>query len=185
MWPGETVVVIATGQSLTQEQVAKVEGMPTIVVNDAWKMAPWADVLYAADKAWWIHHPEAMAFKGIKVCAQPNRPKGVEFIRPTGMYGFDPDPSCVRTGGNSGYQAVHVAIHTGASRILLLGFDMHGTHFFGPHQEPLRNTHPSSYPKWISRFKQLAIHADIVNCTPGSALTTVRCMSLDEALEYA
>lgn len=186
LWPGRTVAVIATGQSLTREQVEQVRDLPCVVVNDAWRLAPWAGVLYAADARWWRANPEALAFAGTKVCAQPNRPQGVEYMRHSGVGGFDPDPLYVRTGGNSGYQAVHVAIHTGAARILLLGFDMHGTHFFGPHRKGLKNTPPSDHAKWAKRFPGLIGHgAEIVNCTPGSAIECFPRMSITEALEHA
>lgn len=180
------MAVIATGPSLTREQVEQVRDLPTIVVNDAWQLAPWADVLYAADAKWWRANPEALAFAGTKVCAQPNRPTGVEYMRHSGQIGFDPDPMYVRTGGNSGYQAVHVAIHTGAERILLLGFDMHGTHYFGPHTKGLKNTPPSDHARWANLFPGLIGHgAEIVNCTPGSAIECFPCMSIAEALEHA
>lgn len=104
-------------------------------------------------------------------------------LEQTGRDGFDPTPGCVRTGGNGGYQAIHVAIQSGAKRILLLGFDMHGTHFFGKHPSGLRNTPPETFEKWIPRFKELMGRgAEIINCTPGSALTCFPTNTLEGAL---
>lgn len=59
IWRGQTVVCIATGPSLTPEQVALVErwraagGCRAIAINDAYLYAPWADALYFADVRWW------------------------------------------------------------------------------------------------------------------------------------
>lgn len=147
--------------------------LPVVAVNDAFELAPAADVVYAADCAWWLHHAQrALKAPGIKVTASDSTPfQAVKVLRNTGVEGFDPDPSCLRTGGNGGYQAIHLAIHAGAARILLLGFDMRGSHFFGRHPAPLRNTDPGSFVTWAGRFGALNDRgAEIVNCTPGSAL---------------
>lgn len=160
-------------------------GVPAIAVNDTYRLAPWADILFAADNAWWRLHLEKVAsLRGVKVVSQPGRPiPGVERIQVSGDWGFDPDPRFVRFGGNSGYQAVHIGIHTGASRILLCGFDMHGGHFFGRHPEPLRNPHENRFKSWVKRFRDLQdCGAEIVNCTPDSALPWFPRMSLDDAL---
>ena len=35
-----------------------------IAVNDAWRLAPWADILYACDGRWWRHHKGVPEFTG-------------------------------------------------------------------------------------------------------------------------
>lgn len=187
LWPGQTIAVLATGPSMSQEVADKVLAaeVPAIAVNDAFRLAPWAAILFSSDLEWWrVKWDQVKDFRGVRVCSQPGRPMaGVERIRISADWGFDPDPSAVRFGGNSGYQAVHIGIHTGASRILLCGFDMHGTHFFGKHPEPLRNPHEHRFASWIKRFRDLRnCGAEIVNCTPGSRLDAFPRMELDEAL---
>jgi hypothetical protein len=150
------------------------QGLPTIVINNTHQLAPWADILYAADEEWWQHHPEAMAFPGSKVTV--GNVRGVHRLEITGGLGFDADPRRVRTGSNSGYQALHIAVHTGAKRILLLGYDMQGGHWHPEHNFPLKTTTDSCYEKWIRRFGELApilkgMGVEVLNCTPGSALT--------------
>jgi hypothetical protein len=189
MFEGGTVAVFATGPSLTQEVVDKVRdaGVPAIAVNDAYKLAPWASILYAADIEWWLVHAEATKdFAGVRVGSQPGRVEGIVFLKRTGDDGFDRDPGNIRFGRNSGYGGVHIALHTGASRILLCGFDMHdrnGTHFFGMHKEPLRNPTANRFLRWIRRFPALNhCGAQIINCTPGSALKCFPMVALDESL---
>jgi hypothetical protein len=65
IWAGLTVAVIAGGPSLTQEQVDQVHGLPTIAVNDAYLLAPWADAIYFADSRWWEWHTKGLARPGL------------------------------------------------------------------------------------------------------------------------
>jgi hypothetical protein len=163
-FPGGTVVVMASGPSLSvaDAEAVRSSGFPTIAVKAAYLLAPWAWMLYGAEWEFWRRTNGPMKFAGHKVSIEE---PSVFQLRNTGIDGFDPDPSCVRTGNNSGYQAVHAAIHTGAARIVLLGFDMKGGHFNGRKDGPPRRD-------WIPRFEGLAgCGAEIINCTPGSALT--------------
>jgi len=183
IWDGKTIAVLATGPSLTAEAVEKVRRLPCIAVNDAYRLAPWAEILFAMDSRWWRHNDAAVAvFAGIKVSLALEDPvAGVHTIKRSGEIGFDVRPNRIRTGGNSGYGAVHIAIQTGAARVLLLGFDMHGDHFFGKHPAPLRNPKASKFAKWIGRFGALnGRGAQIVNCTPGSRLNAFPHVRLDD-----
>ena len=101
----------------------------TIVTNNTRELAPWADVLYAADCHWWRHYPDALEFAGVKVTAdERTADQRVRLLRRTGTDGYDPELGNVRTGGNTGYQCIHLAMQAGAARILLFGFDMRGSH---------------------------------------------------------
>lgn len=195
MWEGRTVAVMASGPSMSQEVADRVRaaGLPAIVVNDTYRLAPWADILYAADRRWWEANPEAVTeFAGTKLVAQSGLAfSDVILIQRSGNRGFDARPQFIRTGGNSGYAAVHIALHTGAARVLLLGFDMHGKHWFGSHSRRAPNNRlltdpsPHSFALWCERFNDLrgAAGADIVNCTPGSALKAFRFSRLEDELE--
>ncbi len=127
-WYGQTVVVIASGPSLSYAQLELVEasGKPTIAVSDVYRVAPWADVVYACDLKWWLHHWQNVYHHGAahKVTCDGSVAFPIRHLRNTGEQGFDPTPGYIRTGGNSGYQAVHLAVHLGAKKIVLLGFDM-------------------------------------------------------------
>jgi hypothetical protein len=195
MWKGQTVAILASGPSMTQATANTVRDahLPTIVINTTWQLAPWADLLYAADASWWERYKdEVKAFPGIRVsaCVGYKHPD-LLFLCNTGKAGFDEDPSCVRTGGNSGYQAIHVALHAHARRILLLGFDMchpqQQAHWHGRHPEPLRNVGEGVFNRWLKHFADLAPVAksrgtEIINCTPNSALVVWPQVSLEVAL---
>lgn len=155
-----TWAVIATGASLTKAQVESVRGLSVVAISDAYKLAPWADVLLSNDRAWWNAHPEAKDFAGEKFC-------GVTFDIPEGVTKFDGALS----GSNSGLLGIKVAHSKGATRILLLGFDMRGTHYFGKHPPTLKNTTPhrfEAFKRQLAQFKPKG--CEIINCTPRSAL---------------
>ncbi len=193
LWPGSVVVCIASGPSLTREDVEYCRGRARVIaVNDAFKLAPWADVLYAADAAWWKAHPETKDFAGLKfsIHGDPGMPVGVQRLRNTGPSGLERQPTGLRSGSHSGFQSVGLARHCGAKRIILLGFDCARTngkqHWFGKHHG-LRETNPAQYPKWAESYKSLiaplaAEGVTIVNCTRETAITCFPRRTLAETL---
>lgn len=186
IWKGKTIAILASGPSMSREVADAVRdaGIPAIVINNTFRLAPWATMLYAADVEWWASNPAAKDFEGMKVSCQMVR--GVQYIKHTGVMGFDPDVSAIRTGGNSGYQALHIAAHARAARVLLCGFDMHGLHWHPEHEAPLKSTIQETYPRWVHRFALMATviqrEVDVVNVTPDSALTCFRRSTLEKEL---
>lgn len=178
MWKGKTVAILASGPSMSQELADKVRQLhlPTIAINTTFRLAPWADVFYAADAVWWERYlGEVQKFGGLRVSCGPDVVTGVMQLKNTGKVGFDTDPGCIRTGGNSGYQAIHLATHAGAAQILLFGYDMRGGHWHSRHPDPLRNAGEGIYERWLVQFQVLAPllrerGVKVINCTPGSAL---------------
>ncbi len=163
IWTGETVAILATGPSLCQEDVDYVKGKARVIcVNDSWRLAPWADALYACDPAWWRWHDGVKSFDGPKWSiaheAWSDRLRksfpDVARLKNTGETGLEVDPAGLRTGRNSGYQAINLAVHYGARRIVLLGYDLQRTdgkaHFFGNHPQAGQNA-PSPRSFRISR----------------------------------
>lgn len=87
------------------------------------------------------------------------------------------DPAVINEGGNSGYQAMNIAYHAGARRLVLLGFDMQRTagrsHWFGDH--PGRMNVPSPYEQWVAAFRPLAADlaaagVEVINASRATAL---------------
>jgi hypothetical protein len=192
-WAGQRAAIIASGPSLTAEQVDVVRraGIKTVAVNDAYRMAPWADVLYFCDAQWWSWHKAALAgWQGeIVRLESPEHDFGdprIKVLRNCGTDGFTEQRDGVMNGLGSGYQALHMVAHRGASEIYLLGFDcktVNGKkHFFGEH--PNRSNQPLE--QWVIRFNGLASilkakGVRVINCTPGSALTCFPMMDINDA----
>ncbi len=113
-------------------------------------------------------------------------------LKNTGTFGLESDPMGLRTGRNSGYQALNLALHYGARRIILLGFDCGlgpagETHWFGDHPHQLRNDGADRYAKWIVAMDMLArdLSADgveVVNCSPSTALQCFKRSTIREEL---
>lgn len=170
---------------MSQEMANKVRHLPCIAINTTYKLVPWAEVLYAHDARWWNNTPDAKNHPGLKVGGS-GCPPYVRTLRNTGTLGYDPTPGCIRTGGNSGYQAIHFAMHAGARRILLLGYDMRGEHWHGRHAG-MPNPESGLLKRWAQRFATLTepakeLGVEIINCTPGSAVTCFPIMLVEDAL---
>lgn len=88
-------------------------------------------------------------------------------------------------GKNSGYQAINFAYLMGATRIILLGYDMQGgSHFFGRHPKELRQQ--PDFKRHTAAFR--TIHPDeygieIYNCTRETALDAFPVVPLEEVCE--
>lgn len=181
-------VCIASGSSLTQADVNYCRGKAKVyVVNDNYKLAPWADVLYAADTDWWEYHNGVPSFQGEKWTVSHEASKKYDLNRidykPKAVW--SKDKSYIATGRNSGFQAINLAELQGATKIILLGYDMGFTdkkHWFGDH--PPQINRGSKYEEWIELFNQAAPHitAEVINCTPNSRLTCFKSGVLRECL---
>jgi hypothetical protein len=168
-WAGATVVCIASGPSLCAEDLEFVRthhaaGLcKVIVVNREFEFAPWADVLYAADHRCWQEYiadiRKVFAGELWTMDGQAAKIFKLNLIKRGSTFGYSEDPGTINTGGNSGYQAVHLAAYWGAKRIVLLGYDMQRTggleHHYGKHRGRLPNG--KAFEEWIRRFKPLII----------------------------
>jgi len=149
-----------------------------IAVSDAFRLAPWADALVSNDARWWRANPDAHSFQGRKFSYEWVR--GVEPIKAKNPY---------RIGINSGLRAMTVAQDVyHATRLLLLGFDLQGTHYFGPHtkRDPrtgtkLPNTDEKKFARFIKEFDKWT-GCEVLNCTPNSALTRFPFADVHEVL---
>jgi hypothetical protein len=196
------VVVAATGPSLTADVAAKVrrarwpeQRCRVVAVNDAYRLLPYADILYACDAKWWRLHIDSVRelFHGERwTTHDPNSTNDktgcADELRLTCVAGrheggFSRNPAVIHYGSNSGFQAINLALLKGATRVILVGFDMGGRgHFFGDHPEPLHNR--DNYAAFLPEFRTAArsCAVPIVNATPGSALDCWPIVRLEEAL---
>lgn len=205
-WAGGVAVCIATGPSLTATQVEQVRAARAdgrvagvIVVNDAYLIAPWADVLYYADAgvndwlAWHRDRPEFKAFAGQQCMVDVDRPHlkpqdAPVLLRFAPGCGLSTDPGGICGGMNSGHQALNLAALSGAATVLLLGYDgKRGedgrAHFFGQHPD---GTEPP-YKEVVANMRAIANDAQargirIVNCTPDSAIDCFERGKIGQAL---
>lgn len=195
-WPGETCVCVATGPSLTVEDVEYCRGKARVIaINNSHELAPWADALYATDAKWWNWHHGAKSFTGPKWSmehSQWNRTRAdypeIQRLRNTGNHGLEHNPTGLRNGRNSGYAAINLAYHYGATRIILIGYNMQPwkgkTHYFGDH--PQKNNSP--YNQFRAAFESLKqplakAGIQVLNCSRDSVLNTFPKAELRDVLK--
>lgn len=189
LWPGSTIICLGSGPSLTPEDVAACRGRARVIaVKDTIRLAPWADVLYSGEIRWWKHYGPTLTFDGLRYgIDHDDIAKYASVLQNTGMTGLEMNPTGLRTGKNSGYQALNLAVHLGAARIVLLGYDMQvdGTrqHFFGPHPYPRNDVFRDFVPLFDTLVAPLkALGICVVNASRQSALQCFQRLSLEEAL---
>lgn len=198
IWEGRPVVIIGGGPSLSLKQIHQIgkahgdKRVQTIAVNDAIYPAFWADWLHAGDLKWWRWHIQRInRFPGIRttLCDDVPQPWINGYLEYTGDLGFDPDPSACRSGGSSVYQAICIATHAGAKRIILVGVDMKfaasgDRHWFGEHPERTPIDYGTAMAPKFDTLKapldELGVH--VVNCSPGTMLETFEKGDLEKFL---
>lgn len=179
---GGEVVCIASGPSLTEADVELVrqwrgEKRCVFVANNSFRIAPWADAMYAMDSGWWgVHKKEALKFPGLKFTSCS---KLLPDVKRLPLHSFN-------NFGNSGAAIVMLAQVCGAKAVYLLGYDCQFTngksHWHGDHAAPLKNA--LSVDKWPQKFRNLShvLRVKVVNCSRETALDAFPRASLEECL---
>ena len=153
-------------------------------------------MVYGCDGPWWKHRNGLPEFKGLKACFGGNDLAGYKDIRRISIDRRKDEillqhVGLVGSGGNSGFQALNLAVQFGAKRILLIGFDMSlsgGVHWYGPNKwQGANNPNDSNFKRWIDAFHGSAsllesMGIKVINCSPFSALQCFPKMSIEDAL---
>jgi hypothetical protein len=182
-WQGDTVVLVASGPSAATVPLEQARGRARVVtVNSSWRLAPWADILFACDYAWWARTEGWQDFEGLRltVDARAAREWGLGYV-----HCLKPDPriqlgpkGTVGWGGNGGFHVLNLAIQFRAARVLLVGYDMRvdqGLHWHGAHPAGLSNPKARNVEYWRRCVDGAARVAaaegvEVLNCSPVSAL---------------
>lgn len=173
---------------------------------------------YFADHQWWKWHTEGLkkSWPWVSFTAAEVKERFAAFagekvtIEDTGMMIGDPNvsmlhnddrnsdgaglcerPNGLRTGSNSGYQVINLAVLAGAVKVLLVAYDMH----FNGRRSHSHNGHPvkhtdDSYRRYAKRFNSMPpqlnkLGVSVVNCTHGSAITAFPFSTIEKELCHA
>ena len=187
-WVGQTAFVLASGPSLTAEDVSLVVAYRALhpcvvlVTNTSFRAAPWADVLFFHDWRWWeVHQAEVRrSFTGVTVTLAASRDPAV-----ISLAGLDFDAYL-----NAGGGAISLALMGGCKRVITLGLDAQvgpqgQTHWHGSHPKPCGDA--VSLPIWAEKFADLARVAQargvpILNASRATALACFPRVVLEEVL---
>ena len=127
------------------------------------------------------------------IAPKPGRPRNpfeawadIQVIANTGETGLETSPDGLRTGRNSGYAAINLAVHLGAARILLLGYDMGVGPKGESHFDGFKQASPP-YAQFRDKFQALVkplaeLGVEVMNCSRQTALTTFPRLELAQAL---
>jgi hypothetical protein len=198
-WPdmkGHTVAILASGPSMTRAQCDLVRGTSwtAVAINETWRLAPWAAVLYGCDWEWWAAKaPPSDEFDGLRVIGtvpkvrnKPQFPADMEKqaaqLRYLPVVAGQSHPlwqgPAVGAGSNSAFQVANWVARCGAVRLVLLGVDCHSpnVHWHGGHSHPMaQNQKPTLMNTWLTAWRNAAPQftergISVINCSPGSAL---------------
>lgn len=190
-------MILASGPGLTEQQVEHArlatlrDGVVAVAINSTFKLAHWADVIYAGDMQWWkTYHKEAKRTGADLWTCDHQAASHYQLSRIKGVNRPGLGLNVVHTGGNSGYQALNLAFLFGCRRILLLGYTMRvidgRKHHHPDHPAPL--TQVVLPDEWRHKFVKLADDlrqhgCEVVNCDSLSALTVFPMSTIEEELK--
>ena len=193
-WTGKTCVIAASGPSLSEEQcrTAEFHNVPIIAVNSTYErfLSP---IIYGCDYLFWRHYHAHIPKRLWGQCWTQDRSSAerfnLNFVRQASRPGLG--HKALHVNGCSGFGAVNLAYLFGCRRILLIGMDMKlgpkgERHWHKDHPAPLVQNQP--FGEWLHKSQVLARDleesgTEVINCTPGSALTCFKTAELGEALK--
>lgn len=203
-WSGQSCAIVATGPSASKANIKLLKGRVKVVAikEAAVDLCPWADAVYGCDAAWWKYRRGLPDFKGLKIAwdgtvrtqfpdvnlirIKPHRPN-VPGERWMSRILVD-EPGVIGSGDNSAFQAGNMVVQFGARRIMFVGLDLQGTHYYGRNDWPRAgNPDPDVFKKCIRAFEDAAptleaMGIDVVNASPVSALNCFRKMTIEQVV---
>jgi hypothetical protein len=175
IWQGQTVAVLASGKSLTQELADSVKQLPRIAVRRAFRLAPDADYVLSLDGppnfGFW---DESASCSGTRVC-------GVECDLDVAYLNIAHEPVTIGPGHvieirNNGIAAIRLAAMLGASRILLLGFDPEPFAHFYPDVDADWDKYPGlaiALPALVDELRARGVAIEHVSAPPAALVDVV------------
>lgn len=162
-----------------------------IVINETWRLALWADWLFACDARWWkARGPSPDEFAGGRLIGFETHPGCIPCGTVRGHNAMIWDGWRLGAAGNSGFQAVNLAAACGARRIVLTGFDMQmsgAAHWHEDHGRGMSNPTDRMLRNCAALLDQAAPElaergVEVINASRETALRAYRRMSMNEAL---
>jgi hypothetical protein len=156
LYSGHTVVLVATGPSLTPDQLELLRALHTadrvkvFTINNTFMVYPWTDVHLSCDGPWWRwywHKSPLLRYLNERIPLYTWYPEiandfGIKYIKAITKDGLSTDPGIVHINHGSGPMMMNLAYLYGARKMVLLGHDMR----FAPDYDA-RRRYPGSFPR--------------------------------------
>ena len=183
-----------------------IHGKHIIGINAAFLLGDWIDVVFFGDSKFYMINEEALIrFPNIKITCNPNLKSkftgwNVKEVRRDHRksMGLSTTSNQISWNSNTGAAGIDLAVHFGAKRIFLLGFDMKLGGNNGEHQHWHNHYRPPTnrkehdnrklpFSKHLRCFPYIAQDAkrkeiEIINVTQDTAIKNFPCKTLEEVL---
>lgn len=203
--PSGPVYVIGGGASLSALDPDMLRDQQVVVVNEQYRLFPWAVAHFAGDAKWWAENGAELrsAYGGYAATSEPRRKPERQWgdfgeerwihtsvAGPLPGSGIDVNADCLR-GSCSGHQAINLAYQLGARTVILLGFDaapVNGQwHWYQDSNVPGATQADYSF-RYNPEMEALAAEAPhvgltIFNATPASALRCFTAVGIRDVLQ--
>jgi len=187
--------------SIYSPYMAAIHDKHVVGVNVAYLLGDWIDLVFFGDKGFFLRHQEGLSkFSGLRVSSSPIiRDLGwVKYLPQDKNHnkGISTSPRLVSWNGNSGAASISIAAHSGARRIILLGFDMklneakdqhwHDVYGRGKARDEKKvmkmpfHRHLRGFPEIAKDAKRMGI--EILNASPDSKIECFRKVTVKELL---
>lgn len=193
-WPGETVFIVGGGPSVLEQDVELLRGRRVIAINSSYQRVPFADYVIAHDHQWWREHKDRIqaTFQGQMVAPTEHRQGFDGRLYVHKRYPpMSSDPGWISMKVTTFSGAINLAVHKGASKIVLLGADGKlgkdgRSHHYEPHcwwkfRTDRWDKHRAELQTFIGPLKLLRI--EVLNASPGSAWDLWPVVTLEQAIE--
>lgn len=180
LWPGETAFIVAGGPSVADLDLRALDGRRVIAVNSSVCAVMAAEFLYFGDARWWEANRDRIGgYAGTIVSTARSvispRVKRMRKIKlPPGL-ALDPSSLVMQRTSLSG--AINLAVHLGATQVVLLGADMQAapdgrTHHHAPHRWPQR---PGCWDEQLGELRFMVeplrrLGVEVINCSAASRI---------------
>lgn len=202
-WAGHRCFIMGGGPSLRGFDFSQLKGEKIIVINRAFEVCPFADIMFSMDNRFynWLVRGQLpgslekfMAFKGLKVWLEVSNNSyhhGIYYVvgLPTDGIPYSLKAG-IYHGNHSGYGALQLALVLGAGPIYLLGYDMKhqgtATHFHSGYPSRQGAHTLFSFKSGLERLAPMIRKAGrkVINLNPDSALRCFEFGNIKEILNH-
>ena len=215
IWADKTVYIIGGGPSVVGLDMclqprdgrygleAYLHDKLVIGVNDAFDLGDYVSVLFFGDTRWyWARKEQVQRFKGLKITCNRGtkwgkghesvvREPGINTLAIHNSFGLTDRRDRLAWNRSSGGAAINVAVHLGAKRIVLIGYDMDDDNR-GPDGLLIKHTPGmiNEFKPGVYKFQQGAMakiqkaakqrDVEILNASPGTAIKDFKKVRLEK-----